>query len=291
MAECLPVHELGGVLKMLYTHLPDSMAVYSPVELVSRGLSGYVVYVDRFPNISAVLVMPDDAGFHSSDHEKSVFLFSLPHSDIQSLLDMSGLLKQENITFCVVWEDVYEKVKGVITSWQASPFTELASSGSAVYYTDNVPEIPDLPGGYTTRSLVPTDYEMIITGVEYKKANYVKSVKRILAMGTLSVGVEDEGSKTLVAWSLQQLYGYLGMTFVQPEHRNKGLGKYVTTRLARMMIDKNGFCMAAIGGQNTPSISMHLKLGFTRMNRLFYSGLFRATGFTTGSNVAIMSCS
>ncbi|XP_033752790.1 uncharacterized protein LOC117336395 isoform X2 [Pecten maximus] len=265
--------------------------VYSPVVLVSRGLSGYDVFVDRLSTITAVLVIPDHVASHSSDHEKSVFIFTVPDTDIQSLLNTSGLLKHDHITFNVVWKETYDKVRDILSQRGVSPYTEVLSSGSDVYYTENVPDVPTLPDGFSTRSLVPTDYELIISGVEYRNANYVKSVKRILAVGTVSVGVEEVKSGELVAWSLQQIYGYLGMTFVRPEFRNKGLGKYVTASLARQMIDNNGFCMAAIGGLNSISINMHIKLGFKQMNRLFYSGLFRAKQSTSYATAAIMSCS
>lgn len=291
MAVRVPVSDLGCVLTMLKSHLPDSMAVYFPVMLVSRGLSGYDVCVDRLPTITAVLVMPNDSAYKCSDHEKSTFIYTVPEANPRALLYWSGLLEYDHITFTVVWKAIYDKLINILSQEDCSLYSEIVSSGNAVYYTDNVPDVPTLPAGFHCRPLVPGDHESVISGVEYKQADYVKSVRRILAVGTLSVGLVNETSGELVAWSLQQLYGYLGTTFVRPEYRNKGLGKYVTANLTRQMIEKDGICMAAIGGQNSVSLNMHLKLGFKRMKQLFYTGLFRAKNATSCSDIAIMKCS
>lgn len=131
--------------------------------------------------------------------------------------------------------------------------------------------------GYSARSLTVDDYVTILSGVWYKDFDYVKNVKRCLALDGLGVGVEDSAGQ-LVAWTLQLVTGFLGMTFVKPEHRNKKLGKYVTVVLAQKMIDQDGFSMAGIEKGNAVSVSLHEHVGFTKMDQGFTSGIFRAKG-------------
>lgn len=116
------------------------------------------------------------------------------------------------------------------------------------------------------------DVKTVISGMFYKHYSGDKEWRQ-LGSSSLTSGVEDRDGN-LVAWTLQHTSGFLGMTFVKPEHRNKGLGKYVTVVLARQIIDEDGFCLVAIEEDNAISVRMHEGLGFTRIGRSCNLGQF-----------------
>ncbi|XP_033753307.1 uncharacterized protein LOC117336779 [Pecten maximus] len=169
-------------------------------------------------------------------------------------------------------------IREILCTSTEPSFVEHVTKTVPMYCCTTVSQLPELPKGYSARCLRPEDYETILTGVWYKDFDFVKSVKRVLALGALSVGVEDSSGK-LVAWTLQHMSGMLGMTFVIPEHRNKKLGKYVTVALTQKMIAQDGFCLAGIEEKNSVSVALHEGVGFTKMDQPFHIGMYYHNGF------------
>ena len=77
-----------------------------------------------------------------------------------------------------------------------------------------------------------------------------------------SVAVRD-GSGSLIAYEVMHHYGGMGVLHVHPDHRSKGLAKYVTTKLARHLLDKGDDAFCFIEADNPGSATLHDKCGMT----------------------------
>ncbi|XP_021351403.1 glycine N-acyltransferase-like [Mizuhopecten yessoensis] len=142
MAVHLLPKDLPGVLERLKEKLPDSIAVYTAIKLIVRGLSGYEVYVDSFPDFRAVLVKPDEAAMKDPEHEKNTYMFSSDSSCLQDLIDNSGLLKQRQVFLAVLWKDVFEKANAIICKTAEPSFVRMISAGADMYYCRSVATLP-----------------------------------------------------------------------------------------------------------------------------------------------------
>ena len=76
-----------------------------------------------------------------------------------------------------------------------------------------------------------------------------------------SCGVRDQHGN-LVAFELQTSFGLLGSLFVDPEHRGKGLGKYVMAKLAKKVQDDGQTVFCHIEKQNKLSLKLHTDFGY-----------------------------
>ncbi|XP_069132430.1 uncharacterized protein [Argopecten irradians] len=278
MAVHVLAEELPKLLSVLKTKLPDAQRVYTPVSLITRGLTGYDVYVDRWPEVTAVLVKTSDEGISDPNHEKATHIYLFEDAEDSVLSDLlvnSGLLSQPIIFITGVFLKTSQEIKDIVC--KESAYIEQLSNAIPLYCCTSAGQLPELPKGYSARCLRQEDYDTILTGVWYKDFDYVKSVKRILSLGALSVGVEDSSGQ-LIAWTLQHVTGLLGMTYVIPEHRNKKLGKYVTVALAQKMIAQDGFCFAGIEEGNSVSLKLHAGIGFVKMDQDPIFSVYTQTG-------------
>ncbi|XP_033753250.1 uncharacterized protein LOC117336741 [Pecten maximus] len=282
MAVKVPPKDLPLLLPALKKQLPMSLCVYTPISLITRGLTGYDVYVDRLPEVSSVVVITNEEGLNDHDHEKTTCIYTSEDTEdvvLRDLLGKSGLLNQPVIVAPFVSLKTNRIIKDI--SCTEGSFVEHLSITVPLFCCTAVGQLPELPKGYSARCLRHEDFETILTGVWYKDFDYVKSVKRVLALGALSVGVEDSSGK-LVAWTLQHMSGMLGMTFVIPEHRNKKLGKYVTVALTQKMIAQDGFCLAGIEEENSVSVALHEGVGFIKMDQPFVTSVYYKKGCDAG---------
>jgi ribosomal protein S18 acetylase RimI-like enzyme len=69
-------------------------------------------------------------------------------------------------------------------------------------------------------------------------------------------------NNTLRAYMLGQYDGSMGMLYVDPSHRKRGLAKYVITEMARKMIEERGYAYVFVVGNNQVSYELHQKCGF-----------------------------
>ena len=76
-----------------------------------------------------------------------------------------------------------------------------------------------------------------------------------------SCGVKDKNDD-LVAFELQTSYGALGMLIVEPEHRGKGLAKYVVTKLAQTVQEDGQLVYTTIEIDNKLSLKLHRDIGY-----------------------------
>ena len=76
-----------------------------------------------------------------------------------------------------------------------------------------------------------------------------------------SCGVKDENDN-LVAFELQTGYGTTAMLFVDPDHRGKGLGKYVMAKLAKILQDEGQTVFCHIEKVNKMSLKLHTEFGY-----------------------------
>lgn len=266
--------DLPTLVDILKKEFPDSQRVYTPISLITRGLTGYDVYVDKWPEVSAVLVKISDEGMNDPNHEKVTSIFTFKDAEdnvLRNLVEHSGITSQSIIGIPFASVKCSAITKDVLC--RDGAFVEHLSQEVPVYCCTSASQLPELPKGFSVRCLRPEDYESIISGVWYKDFDYVKSVKRVLALGALSVGIEDSSGQ-LVAWTLHHVTGLLGMTYVIPEYRNKKLGKYVTVALTQKMIAQDGFCLAGIEDGNTVSVKLHQDIGFTKMDQPFVFSVF-----------------
>ena len=67
---------------------------------------------------------------------------------------------------------------------------------------------------------------------------------------------------TAVGWFIVQKYGAMGMLYVVPEYRGKGLARYLVTKLTRKMLRTVDEAFVAIEEDNAASIQLHKKCGF-----------------------------
>ncbi|XP_069132448.1 uncharacterized protein [Argopecten irradians] len=281
--------DLPTLLPVLKKHLPGSQGVFMPISLITRGLTGYDVYVDRWPDVSAVLVKISEEGLNDTNHEKVTHIYKFEDADdivLKNLLDNSGLLNQPIIGIPGALLNLSVIIKDILLRKEI--FVEEVSNAVPLYCCTSTTQLPELPKGYSARCLRREDYDTILTGVWYKDVDYVKSVKRVLALGALSVGVEDSSGQ-LIAWTLQHVTGLLGMTFVIPEHRNQKLGKYVTVALAQKMIAQDGFCLAGIEEGNSVSVKLHEEVGFTKMDQPLVFSSFRQRDLEPDINLKMPS--
>ncbi|XP_060069122.1 glycine N-acyltransferase-like [Ylistrum balloti] len=285
MAVLLQPKYLPDMMLVLKKHLPQSIMVYQPISLIVRGLTGYDVYVDKWPDFSAVLIKTTEQALKDPDHEKITHLYKFEEAEdnvLRNLLYKSGILSQPVILFPGLWTKTLQIVNNVLCTSPEALYVEHLAAEVPLYYCATGIQLPDLPQGYSVRSLRSEDYETIITGVWYKDFDYVKSVKRMLLLEGLSVGIEDSSGQ-LVAWTLQHITGLLGMTYVIPEHRDKKLGKYITVALTQKMIAQDGCCMAGIDDGNSVSVALHERIGFTKMEQPFSTAFYYRKGLNHSS--------
>lgn len=72
-----------------------------------------------------------------------------------------------------------------------------------------------------------------------------------------------------VAYELQQEYGGLGMLYVKPAYRKRGLGKLVTNFLLQKCADHGYPPYALIADDNEESGKLHTSIGFQKKDLLF----------------------
>ncbi len=76
-----------------------------------------------------------------------------------------------------------------------------------------------------------------------------------------STGISDKDGN-LVAYGLQQEYGSLGMLYVNPEHRRKGLAKSVLSSQVNKVMKTGEPVFCHIVKDNTTSFQLHKDAGF-----------------------------
>ena len=76
-----------------------------------------------------------------------------------------------------------------------------------------------------------------------------------------SVGIRDSQGQ-LVAWEITYFIGCVGMLYVMPEHRGKGLAQYVIYKLGKALMGKGKKVYCFIADNNNASKRLHEKCGF-----------------------------
>ena len=76
-----------------------------------------------------------------------------------------------------------------------------------------------------------------------------------------SVGIRDSNGQ-LVAWEVTYFTGCMGMLYVLPEHRGKGLAQYAVYKLSKKLLQQGRPAFCFVEQSNNASKRLHEKCGF-----------------------------
>ena len=115
--------------------------------------------------------------------------------------------------------------------------------------------------GYYAESATADDAEMISSQWEYTQGYPTLLATKYNIENRPSVVVKDKEGN-LIGWEVVHYFVSPGMLKVLPEHRGKGIGKYIVYALAKKLLDQGHTMYVHIEKHNTGSIHLHQKCGF-----------------------------
>lgn len=144
-------------------------------------------------------------------------------------------------------------------------------------YTKEVPELPVLPEGYDFKLLGPSELEEFFSSdeMEGRRTRYVG----LLEAGCAGYLIVKDGQWAAVAWlaptgtrmpdhlppRVVAQHNWLLQAHTRPEHRGKGLHKYLLARRLQDLAAGNAaqpLAVSDVSERNAPSRASHLSSGF-----------------------------
>ncbi|XP_078469373.1 glycine N-acyltransferase-like protein isoform X1 [Lampetra planeri] len=203
------------------SELSSTCLTYGRLYFGLKGMSGPMdVYVDSWPNFQAVVVQPrEQAG--EKPFMPSYSTFSLNPSSLADLL-FNVVEWKKPFMLAGIDVDLKERVddlaarKNVRLSWP-SPYDMFTMNDPATL------RIPNSKSGMKTAMLNTSHAELVCNSWKYKgHPDSLRLIQTCIKNGFPNSCVLD-ASGSPVAWILCYSYGALGIAFVRPDYRKKGL--------------------------------------------------------------------
>ncbi|KRF81378.1 uncharacterized protein [Drosophila virilis] len=126
------------------------------------------------------------------------------------------------------------------------------------------------PAGIQLRSLNTADAAIVNGNWPYGSKDSVQFVKRLIEYN-VSIGAYDAYGK-LLAWCLRLPIGALGLLQVMDSHRRLGLGSLMVRVLSSKISELGDEVLAPVVTENTPSRRLFEKLGFQKIDNVYWTG-------------------
>ena len=120
-----------------------------------------------------------------------------------------------------------------------------------------------LPEGYYFSGCIKSESEKAKVNSSWKFGGDETSMGfvKLNSENMESCGVKDKDGN-LIGFELQTCYGSLAMLHVDPEHRGKGIGTCIMTKMAKILQDDGQQVYCHIEVVNDASYRLHTKFGY-----------------------------
>ncbi|KAH8377482.1 hypothetical protein KR093_005692 [Drosophila rubida] len=125
------------------------------------------------------------------------------------------------------------------------------------------------PAGITLRKLETADAETVNEIWPHRAEGSVEFVKQLIE-NEISVGACDDNGK-LIAWCLRLPLGSLGLLQVVASHKRLGLGSLMVSYLSTKIAELGQEVLAPVVTENMPSRRMFEKLGFKKIDNVYWT--------------------
>jgi len=263
--------ELPQLQQWLEAHLPESWKIYHQVRENLRGRwVGIPFYTLSWPDIKAVGEgVPDDT-CEARDYyikPRTMSVYSPSVDDARTLLTHPGFI---DWTQPLMLEGLSLNIKELVETLSK----ERGWKDPIVYDSylmtvekENLTNKTVLPHGITSRRLdFVKDFQFAFENWPYSKPECDTYFKALMKKHP-SVGVFDQDGECL-GYGMSTEFSTMGMLFVKPEHRGRGLAKHITTTRAEQKFKDDSPAAVTISTTNQTSINLHERLGFKTVCRL-----------------------
>ncbi|XP_034099504.1 uncharacterized protein LOC117564727 [Drosophila albomicans] len=127
----------------------------------------------------------------------------------------------------------------------------------------------EAPPGITLRKLEIEDAETVNELWPHHTKRSIKFVKHVIE-NDLTIAACDSNGK-LLAWCLRLPLGSLGLLQVMPSQKRLGLGSLMVRVLSKKIAEQDLDVFAPVVTENTPSRRMFEKLGFQKIDNIYWT--------------------
>lgn len=267
MAQKLTNHSLQDLHSKLKQYVPDSLTVYGLLYSLIGGLwSGFDVWVDKWPDFTAVICSPDpDKLQNQNTYDNYVYtVFAKDQTGITTLLNHPGVVDwKRNIVFRGVsnqWWDIIRKAANDNGGHVDEPLDEVLT-----YVLEDENDLPkkclpkDVLVGIVSEDMTDT----VMTNWEYSNDDCREYIRQIILTYPSICLRNSEGN--LIGYALVYPYWSAGFLFVVPEFRGRGYGSMIYILLAKQLISKNTIPWANVDARNLAAQHTASKAGFKKL--------------------------
>lgn len=226
----------------------------------------YQVWVDLWPEFTSILIKQR----LSEELIPIYYVFTLEEERLKMLLENTDIMEWEHAIFRVYPIEFHEIIKEASRKFGFELMRSPFEFRLYIFNTDNLKKrCRTVPEDVTVGSLKPEIADVVSESWASSVYNgkEVPLIRYLIANYPTTCLYNMKGAP--VAYELQQEYGGLGMLYVKPAYRKRGLGKLVTNFLLQKCADHGYPPYALIADDNEESGKLHTSIGFQKKDLLF----------------------
>jgi ribosomal protein S18 acetylase RimI-like enzyme len=263
--------QLDQYLRMF---LPKSLKILGEVNVVLRQ-QGFErrFFVDGWPELTTVVATSVQKENDTLAFTRTfITCFSLNKNNLQKLLSSVEQIEwNKSLCFVAYPLEYLDVLEDLVKDKGGYLDTEFGKKNQAIMMSLSLEDIPKCE----------VEEDLSVEKVHPDAAEYIKNTWGYSDIGAGCLSyihwlIETQPSvglyknKTLIAHMLGQYDGSLGILYVHPSHRSRGLAKYVVANLARQMIESQGFAYVHVVANNQISYEMHKRCGFKDVENVLW---------------------
>lgn len=233
--------------------MPVSLSAYYIVKQLRKGsLTNRLVWVDRWPDYSAVVVSDNQ---HKNAGLQRVICYC---RDAQNILALDSVLQHVTtlLSNTLFLFGLSSGMLDQLLSYRSAAY-RISPDAVVMHMTkENISQIP-IPDGFTVTTLKQEYAEIVVQ--EWPYSGTFSDCKEWICdmiQQFPSVCIENERGDP-IAWGVQQDYGCIGMLHVVPEYRRGKLGSAIIMLLMEKLQREGDYMYSSINVENKTSIAFH----------------------------------
>lgn len=223
----------------------------------------FEVWVDVWPNFSAVLIKWDWTETPVSRIKYYYYEFSLSDASFRRLLENTNLFPLNQSEFVVITDERRATLEAFLEDNGYDVFCNNKYYDIFSIEQSNIINV-SAPTDLTVGSLTTECAELVARNWEYTEMDKIDSYKEFikLLIATYPSTCLFTSSNEPVAYAIGQEYGGIGMLYVHPKYRGRGYAKAVMSILTRKFFSKGLTPYIVVDIKNLQSVSLNKKLGY-----------------------------
>jgi len=273
--------DLKVLIENLIHHLPESVQLLNTVKL-SLFQDGIVskIYVPSTMSTSSLAVMALEPSENSSETEGYWSMFCARPEGLDNLRFLISHLVdwKKDQQFGGVHSD-HIKLLGegsgkTSEQWKYpqchiySPWSESLTPRfkfSSFKESSSTPSHP-IPDNHLIKPVEPSTASLILSTLKFQGQSSLTMISKLISLGRLfGVHSSEEESESPIGWMALYGQGSLGLLYISPEERGKGLGSVLAHYMVKFATNYGIVPFVYIEEDNTKSIGLFQKLCFGKM--------------------------